>query len=508
MRYDVCLSYASEDREYVSRVADALRSRKVRVFYDKFETSKLWGKNLYTHLDEIYRTEARFCVMFISRSYAEKTWAKHERESAQARALEEFAEYILPARFDDTVIPGLRRTVGYVSLNDTTPEELADLICQKLQDSLFAAETSIDRPGIDWMTGGGLTIDGINSSVLTFQHVPIKAKATRLEELIAKLVSKILEQTRVESGRVYWSHGQDRRFDQVYATTSALYSLCQLGVSHDLPVLRRAIDGLKEIVTPSAEDRAGVIFLTIIGEVSRETLMAFLGNLAEMQLTNETNRRESGSFLLPQGPAPGDKGPANWANLHRDGASFHACHIADALLHIPSDFPECRSAAEPILNGIRSYLTRSFSENEGWLLDLKGETTPLTLYAYALCPALRMPLPANWRDVSAECNRIAVEGTFNVLKRFFGVMNATYAASSLNDSEFDGEAARFVSSQLAALPTHDEIDCLSLVDLAGFLRSIAYGVDWLDRRFMAPVSVRATETITAWDEESNGLPAV
>ena len=70
--------------------------------------------------------------MFISRHYAEKVWTKHERRSALARALEERVEYVLPARFDDTEIPGLRPTIHYQDLRNLTPVQLGDLILQKL----------------------------------------------------------------------------------------------------------------------------------------------------------------------------------------------------------------------------------------------------------------------------------------------------------------------------------------------------------------------------------------
>jgi hypothetical protein len=46
-QYDVCLSFAGEDRAYVKQVADALNVKGVRVFYDKYETAELWGKELY-----------------------------------------------------------------------------------------------------------------------------------------------------------------------------------------------------------------------------------------------------------------------------------------------------------------------------------------------------------------------------------------------------------------------------------------------------------------------------
>jgi hypothetical protein len=133
--YDVALSFAGEDREYVEKVAQALRDAGIRVFYDKLEESELWGKNLYTYLSDVYQNRARFTVMFISRWYAEKRWTNHEREAAQARALTESKEYILPARFDDTELPGMLSTTGYVSLEERAPAEIARLILQKLESS-------------------------------------------------------------------------------------------------------------------------------------------------------------------------------------------------------------------------------------------------------------------------------------------------------------------------------------------------------------------------------------
>ncbi len=53
--YDVALSFAGEDREYVAQVAAALRENGVRVFDDKYEVATLWGKDLYTHLHDVYK---------------------------------------------------------------------------------------------------------------------------------------------------------------------------------------------------------------------------------------------------------------------------------------------------------------------------------------------------------------------------------------------------------------------------------------------------------------------
>lgn len=130
--YDVALSYASEDRGYVEQVAGVLKRSEVRVFYDKYEEAAIWGKDLHEYLDAVFRQRARYCVIFISASYAEKVWTSEERRSAFARAVEDSSDYVLPARFDDTEIPGLRPTVAYIDLRRKTPEELAQLIETKL----------------------------------------------------------------------------------------------------------------------------------------------------------------------------------------------------------------------------------------------------------------------------------------------------------------------------------------------------------------------------------------
>jgi hypothetical protein len=131
-RYDVCLSFAGEDRTYVEKVARALRAAGIRVFYDRYEQVALWGKDLYTHLNDVYGNAARYCVIFVSKHYARKVWTNHERSAAQERALSENREYILPARFDETKLPGVRSTTGYVNLVTIKPAELAKMIGKKL----------------------------------------------------------------------------------------------------------------------------------------------------------------------------------------------------------------------------------------------------------------------------------------------------------------------------------------------------------------------------------------
>ena len=154
VQFEVALSFAGEDRAYVDQVANLLRDSGVKVFYDLFEEDSLWGKNLYDYLSDIYQNKALYTIMFISEHYARKMWTNHERQAMQARAFQENQEYILPARFDDTPIPGVLPTIGYISLVGRSPQEFVSTIQRKLvtsgrsipsehiRRSLFSVETA------------------------------------------------------------------------------------------------------------------------------------------------------------------------------------------------------------------------------------------------------------------------------------------------------------------------------------------------------------------------------
>jgi hypothetical protein len=130
--YDVALSFAGEDREFVEQVANELREDGVTVFYDRFEEVNLWGSDLAEHLGRVYGTDSRYVVLFASRHYAAKAWPNHEKQFALSRHLRGDTGRILPVRFDDTAIPGLPPTIAYLDARVLTPGKLAELIRQKL----------------------------------------------------------------------------------------------------------------------------------------------------------------------------------------------------------------------------------------------------------------------------------------------------------------------------------------------------------------------------------------
>jgi hypothetical protein len=94
-RWDVTLSFAGAQREYVGRVAVALKARGVRCFYDADEQVRLWGRHLAEELPRIYARDSAAVVVFISADSAEGAWTRLERRAAFSRAVTEAGVFVV-----------------------------------------------------------------------------------------------------------------------------------------------------------------------------------------------------------------------------------------------------------------------------------------------------------------------------------------------------------------------------------------------------------------------------
>lgn len=132
--YDVVLSSAGEDREYVEECADILTALGIKVFYDSYEQDVLWGKDLYTFLADIYSNKARYAIVFISQHYVKKCWTKHEFKFINERMFNSETEYLLPVFLDDTKLCAIPETQGY--LTNKTPYEVAVMFAKKINKDI------------------------------------------------------------------------------------------------------------------------------------------------------------------------------------------------------------------------------------------------------------------------------------------------------------------------------------------------------------------------------------
>ena len=152
--YDVALSFANEQRNYVEKVAEHLSALGVTFFYDDYQKNNLWGKNLIKYLEKVYYQDSRYCVVFISREYRDKYWTKLESEIIGERIFlqnnnNNFQQCILPVRFDDTRIPGIKDSLGVVYAQETSPQELAQMLYEKIQNRELSSTETFKSVSLD-----------------------------------------------------------------------------------------------------------------------------------------------------------------------------------------------------------------------------------------------------------------------------------------------------------------------------------------------------------------------
>ncbi|TNE69102.1 TIR domain-containing protein [bacterium] len=84
-KYDFALSFAGENRNLASSINDLLLEEEISVFYDKNEQSRILAENVEEYLAPIYKSEAFFVIVLLSKDYPKKIWTKFESDNFKDR---------------------------------------------------------------------------------------------------------------------------------------------------------------------------------------------------------------------------------------------------------------------------------------------------------------------------------------------------------------------------------------------------------------------------------------
>ncbi|WP_414588912.1 TIR domain-containing protein [Scytonema sp. PCC 10023] len=91
--YDVFISHASEDKEdFVRPLAEELRKRGYRVWYDEFSLS--WGDSLSSSIDKGI-SQSKFGIIVLSRNFFNKKWTERELNGFVSKEVT-YGKVILP----------------------------------------------------------------------------------------------------------------------------------------------------------------------------------------------------------------------------------------------------------------------------------------------------------------------------------------------------------------------------------------------------------------------------
>lgn len=97
-KYDFALSFAGEVRPIAKLFSETLHDADLEVFFDVNEQHLILANDVEEYLAPIYRSEARFIIVLMSKDYPKKVWTKFESENFKQR----FGEgSVIPIWFSD-----------------------------------------------------------------------------------------------------------------------------------------------------------------------------------------------------------------------------------------------------------------------------------------------------------------------------------------------------------------------------------------------------------------------
>lgn len=125
-KYDIAISYASEQELYVNRVAKILEKEKINVFYAPNLEDEFLSCDMITAFYDIYRYESLYVACFISEDYLQKDITMHEAKTALIRGKDERRNCLIPVCFGSARLKELDPDIHYIDADKFKEVEVAD----------------------------------------------------------------------------------------------------------------------------------------------------------------------------------------------------------------------------------------------------------------------------------------------------------------------------------------------------------------------------------------------
>ncbi len=135
-KYDLAISFASEQEDRVYAFFNAFEEAGLRVFFapELQRRGQFFGRDLPDELKRAFQSESRWCVVFASNEYVSKNWAGFERQIIVDSFIQRGnRDYVLPIKFDDVKIDGLPDSLGHMSPADGDDKHLAGVVVSRVR---------------------------------------------------------------------------------------------------------------------------------------------------------------------------------------------------------------------------------------------------------------------------------------------------------------------------------------------------------------------------------------
>jgi subtilisin family serine protease len=136
-RFVIAFSYSGKHAEQVRKIVGHVRRNALltteQLFYAPYYQAELSQFNLDKLLVPIYFEQSEMVVVFLGEAYQESEWCGLEWRTIIKRARKEGGTRLMLLRFDQGEVEGLKPTDGYIDIEKYMPDEVADLILDRLK---------------------------------------------------------------------------------------------------------------------------------------------------------------------------------------------------------------------------------------------------------------------------------------------------------------------------------------------------------------------------------------
>ena len=164
-RRQVFLSYSSSDKRAAARVADALRTAGLRVWFDAWELAP--GDSIISRINQAVAS-SDFLVVLLSQKSVESQWVQNELSAAMARELGDRAVTVIPALLEDCDVPPHLAERQWVDLRRNFEAGVQQLASQ------LAAAPEIEFASLDHRTFERLVADLLTALGFSVQMMPFR----------------------------------------------------------------------------------------------------------------------------------------------------------------------------------------------------------------------------------------------------------------------------------------------------------------------------------------------
>lgn len=156
-KYDIALSYASEQKDYVSSVYKLLEMKGLSVYFAAAHQEELTGADMTKEFYSIFHDQCLLIAAFVSDIYLQKKRPMAEAAIGQMRSREEKRSCLIPVYFGDARLPEFDPDINYLNA-DKPAEEVAHYLAEAVR--LRKAKQASARETAAQTTSGSAQPDG------------------------------------------------------------------------------------------------------------------------------------------------------------------------------------------------------------------------------------------------------------------------------------------------------------------------------------------------------------